>query len=76
MTRSTKLLTMFDSSYEGLPAARFGTAQECAAFQQELAKAGFSYKTKVVPPKGKRRAREMVVMLLSTRGVKSDGFAD
>lgn len=61
------ILTRFDSSYEGLPAARFASAKEYDLFRQTLVEAGYSFKTKVVPPKGDRRAREIVVMLISTR---------
>ena len=61
------ILTRFDSSYEGLPAARFESAQEYEAFRLQVAGAGYSYKTKVVPAKAKRRPREIVLQLISTR---------
>ena len=61
------ILTRFDSSYEGLPAARFDSAKEYDQFRRLVVEAGYSFKTKVVPPKGNRRSLEIVVMLISTR---------
>ena len=64
------ILTSFDSEYEGAPAIRLQSLQEhedlCAALENE----GHSYRTKIIPPRGrthrrpKGRPREIVVMLV------------
>jgi hypothetical protein len=63
-------LRTFDSEYEGVPAARLASLIEhdelCAALDRE----GHSYRTKIIPPRGrthrrpKGRPREIVVMLV------------
>lgn len=61
--------TIFSSTYEGAPAARLQTLQEHEDLRHALSSAGYSYRTKIIPPRGrthrrpKGRPREIVVIL-------------
>jgi hypothetical protein len=61
---------LFDSEYDGVPAARLTSVAEHDALCAQLEAAGASYKTKIVPPRGRThrrpsgRPREIVVCLL------------
>jgi|VirMetMinimDraft_7_1064189.scaffolds.fasta_scaffold01196_18 hypothetical protein len=57
------MLEQFSSTYDGLPAARFSTARECLKLEKQLAQAGHSFKTKIIPAK-RKRPREVIVILL------------
>lgn len=58
------ILQKFDSTYEGLPAARFGDIEEYNTFRLLLIRAEYSFKTKIVPPKKNRKPREIIIMLV------------
>jgi hypothetical protein len=64
------MLKLFDSEYEGVPCARLSTVVEHDELCERLQREGHSFKTKIVPPRGrthrrpKGRPREIVVWLL------------
>lgn len=70
------ILTSFDSQYEGAPAIRLQSLQEHESLRVALESEGHSYRTKIIPPRGrthrrpKGRPREIVVILVKeyTRG--------
>jgi hypothetical protein len=63
-------LSPFDSEYDGVPAARLTSVAEHNALCARLQLDGLSFKTKIIPPRGrthrrpKGRPREIVVCLL------------
>lgn len=65
-----KLLSLFDSSYDGTPAIRLSSVREHEDLSRELRAQGISFRTKIVPPRGrthrrpKGRPREIVVLLV------------
>lgn len=71
------MMTAFDSTYEGVPAIRISSVKEHELLCESLSEAGYSYRTKIIPPRGRTHRRpkgwprEIVVMLLGA-GV-SDG---
>jgi hypothetical protein len=70
------ILTSFDDQYDGAPAVRLRSLREYEALRVALEREGHSYRTKIVPPRGrthrrpKGRLREIVVILVEahTRG--------
>lgn len=64
------ILTRFDTVYEGAPAVRVQSLQEHEDLRAALEGEGYSYRTKIVPPRGrthrrpKGRQREIVVILV------------
>jgi predicted GIY-YIG superfamily endonuclease len=53
---------MFDSTYEGMRAARFKSASEAHNMEVSLKELKHSFKTKIV--KHKRRGNEFIVMIV------------
>ena len=64
MKRLSSILERFDSDYEGLPAARVETSKAYEDICAQLVEGGYSFKTKVVPPKAKRYPRQIIVILV------------
>ena len=68
------ILKTFDSEYEGSPAIRLQSLQEHEDLRVALESEGHSYRTKIIPPRGrthrrpKGRPREIVVMLVKEHG--------
>jgi hypothetical protein len=66
--------TIFSSTYEGAPAVRLQTLKEHEDLRLTLERGGYSYRTKIVPPRGrthrrpKGRPREIVVILAQEHG--------
>ena len=64
------ILATFDSQYDGAPAVRLHSLREHEALCVALESEGHSYRTKIVPPRGrthrrpKGRPREIVVILV------------
>jgi predicted GIY-YIG superfamily endonuclease len=56
------LENMFDSTYEGMRAARFKSASEAHNMEVSLKELKHSFKTKIV--KHKRRGNEFIVMIV------------
>jgi hypothetical protein len=69
-----KLLSLFDSSYDEVPALRLASVAEHDEVCAELRTEGLSFRTKIIPPRGrthrrpKGRPREIIVMLVSPYG--------
>lgn len=67
---SLSILTSFDGEYEGAPAVRLQSLQEHEELRAALEGEGYSYRTKIIPPRGrthrrpKGRPREIVVILV------------
>jgi len=68
------IATRFDGQYEGAPAIRLDTVREYEELRAALEAEGYSYRTKIIPPRGrthrrpKGRPREIVVMLVKEYG--------
>ena len=70
------ILTSFDDQYDGAPAVRLYSLREHEELCTALEREGHSYRTKIVPPRGrthrrpKGHPREIVVILVReyTRG--------
>lgn len=62
MLLPSSITTMFDSTYNDLPAAKFKSSVQCNNFQSMLTDWGASFTTKIV--KHKKRGKEYIVMLL------------
>tara|TARA_R110000744_G_scaffold16766_2_gene45950 strand:- start:3524 stop:3733 length:210 start_codon:yes stop_codon:yes gene_type:complete len=60
------MLDKFDGDYKGFPAARFSNVTDYNTFRLLLIRAGYSFKTAIIPAKKNRRAREIIIMLLHT----------
>jgi hypothetical protein len=67
------ILTRFDATYEGSPATRLQSVREHEGIRAALESEGHSYRTKIIPPRGrthrrpKGRPREIVVILVKER---------
>ena len=72
------ILTNFDSEYEGSPAVRLQTLRQHEDLRIALEGEGHSYRTKIVPPRGrthrrpKGRPREIVVILVREHECSAD----
>ena len=62
MSMALSLENMFDSTYEGMRAARFKSASEAHNMEVSLKELKHSFKTKIV--KHKRRGNEFIVMIV------------
>jgi hypothetical protein len=62
MSMPLSLENLFDSTYEGMRAARFKSASEAHNMETNLKWLNLSFKTKIV--KHKRRGNEFIVMLV------------
>ena len=62
MQLPSSIETMFNSTYNELPAARFQSLMQCNNLQAMLKDAGLSFMTKIV--KNKKRGKEFIVMLV------------
>jgi predicted GIY-YIG superfamily endonuclease len=62
MSMPLSLENMFDSTYEGMRAARFKSASEAHNMEVSLKELKHSFKTKIV--KHKRRGNEFIVMIV------------
>jgi hypothetical protein len=62
MSMPLSLENLFDSTYEGMRAARFKSASEAHNMELSLRLAELSFKTKII--KNKRKGNEFVVMLV------------
>jgi hypothetical protein len=66
--------TVFDSTYEGAPAIRLQSVREHELLSESLSEAGYSFRTKIIPPRGRTHRRpkgwprEIVVMLVKEYG--------
>jgi hypothetical protein len=64
------ILASFDSDYDGAPAVRLYSLQEHEDLRAALESEGHSYRTKIIPPRGrthrrpKGHPREIVVILV------------
>jgi hypothetical protein len=59
--------TFFNSTYNGIPAARFKSAVETHNLEAALRREGQSFQTKIA--KSKKTGREFIVMLLDSEPV-------
>lgn len=68
------ILTRFEAVYEGAPAVRLQTLREHEDLRAALESEGYSYRTKIVPPRGRTHRRpkglprEIVVILVKEHG--------
>ena len=62
MQLPSSIETMFNSTYNELPAARFQSLMQCNNLQVMLKEAGLTFMTKIV--KNKKRGKEFIVMLV------------
>lgn len=62
MQLPSSIETMFNATYNEMPAARFQSSMQCNNLQVMLKDAGLSFMTKIV--KNKKRGKEFIVMLV------------